>query len=56
MRYKLTVARIGMQLACWFRAELEVSVVADGRSCSVVSSKSEAAVELTFPLGADAVE
>jgi hypothetical protein len=40
MQYIRTVARIGVQLQRWFRAERKFSVRADGRICSVVPSKS----------------
>jgi hypothetical protein len=45
------VARIGAQLQRWYRIERESSIVADVNSCVVVvTSESEAAAELAFPL------
>jgi hypothetical protein len=56
MQYERTVARIGLQLPRWFRVELNNSVVTYGRTWGVVPSKSEAALELAFPLGGYVVE
>jgi hypothetical protein len=50
------VARIGLQLPRWFRVKRKNSVVLDGVAWGVVPNKSEAAVELAFPLGADGAE
>jgi hypothetical protein len=55
MRYERMVARIGKKLPHLFRVEWKNSVVIDGIPLGVVTSKSEAALELSFPLGVDAV-
>jgi hypothetical protein len=46
MRYKRTVAIIGVQLLRWFRVEWKGSVATDGNSCVVVPSDSETAVDI----------
>jgi hypothetical protein len=48
MRYKRSVARIGVQLLRWFQVEWKCSVATDGNSCGVVPSESETEVEIAF--------
>jgi hypothetical protein len=53
MQYKRTETRIGMKLPHWFRIERKSRVVTDG---GVVSSESETAVEIAFPILGDGAE